>query len=168
MRKDETKSSRKLIRKAWDFGNVPPDQIEACYLYEYSKESPQIVHEVTATLKRQHYAESEAARIRRHDWFKSNPEPPEERERDIWRAKSLDEIGDIITRTKLDYKIQFLVDLANNRIFPEKYWLEIDPDRRGKLLFQFQPDRMRWGSDPASMETRPLIIQTLQSRASKL
>jgi hypothetical protein len=121
MKKDEPKSSRKLIREAWDFENVPPDQIEACYLYEYSKESPQIIREVTATLKRRHYAESEAARIRRHDWFKSNPVPLEERERDIWRARSLDEIGDTVATTKLDYELHFLIDLAENRIFPEMY-----------------------------------------------
>ena len=163
MEKDEGKSGRRLIRKAWDFVDVPSDEIEPCYLYEYGKESPRIICEVTASLKRRHYAESDAARIRRSDWFRSNPKPSEFRAQQIWEAKSLREIGDTITRTKLDYEIHFLVDLADNQIFPEKYWLEIDSDRRRKLLFRFSPDRFRWGSDPASMETRRLIIQTLQS-----
>jgi hypothetical protein len=163
MKKDKVKSSQKLIREAWNFGNVPHDEIEPCQLYEYSRESPAIIREVTATLNRQHYAESEAARKKRADWFRSNPEPRDERQHEIWRAKSVNEIGDTIIRTKLDYDIHFLIDLAENRIFPERYWLEIEPDRRRKISSSFGPDRMRWGHDPASMETRPLLIETLES-----
>jgi len=163
MKKDEGKSSVKLIREAWDFGNVPPDEIEPCYLYEYSKESSEIIREVTATLKRRHYAESEDAKKRRSDWFKSNPEPLEARQREIWRTKSVNEIGDTLSVTRLDHEIHFLVDLADDRVFPENYWLEIESDRRHSTSSFFGPGRMRWGSDPASMETRPLRIETLES-----
>jgi len=162
MKKDEVKSSQKLIREAWDFGNVPTDEIEPCYLYEYSRENPGIIREVTATLNRQHYAESEAARKRRSAWFRSNPEPREERQRKVWRVK-MNEIKDCVTTTKLDYEIHFLVDLAEDGMFPERYWLEIEPHRRRKTLFLFRPDRLRWGDDPASMETRQLLIQTFES-----
>src|SRR5262245_38863182 len=77
-----SQSGRKLVREAWDFRNVPQDEIEPCYLYEYSRQSPLIIEEVTATLKRGPYLESAAYKKRRSDWFKSNPEPAEEADRE--------------------------------------------------------------------------------------
>jgi hypothetical protein len=154
-------SPAKLVPEAWDFRLVPGDEIEPCYLYEYSKESPLIVSKVTADLERRRYSESAAAKRRVSAWFRSNPEPTEETERAIWQQKMVREVGDTVARTELEPEIHFLVDFAEEGVFPEKHWLEIDPRRR--LKHAVQGDRRRVGDvDPASMEAKPLLIYPLE------
>jgi hypothetical protein len=156
----EPESRKPLVREAWDFRTVPRDESEPCYLYEYSKESPLIVSKITAALKRRQYSESAAANKRRSAWFKSNPEPTEDRERQIWQAKMVSEIGDTVVKTELEPEIHFLVNFAEKGIFPEKYWLQIDPGCRRKHAVQ--GDRWRVGHvDPASMEAKQLLIYPL-------
>jgi hypothetical protein len=155
------KPPEKLPDEAWDFRKLPPDEIEPCYLYEYSKESPLIISKITATLKRRRSSESAVAKKRRSTWFKSNPEPTEERDREVWQKKMLSEIGDTVVTTELEQEIHFVVNFAEDRIFPEKHWLEIDPERRRKHAVR--GDRRRVGHvDPASMEAKHLLIHPLE------
>jgi hypothetical protein len=129
---------------------VPGDEIEPCYLYEYSKESPLIRSKITDALER-----------RRSPWFKSNPEPTGEADRAIWQAKMLSEVGEIDARRELEQEIHFVVDFAEEGIFPKRHWLEIDPKLRRKHAVH--EDRWRVGDvDPASMEAKPLLIYPLE------
>jgi hypothetical protein len=146
----EPESRKPLLREAWDFRHVPADEIEPCYLYEYSKESPLIRSKISDALER-----------RRSPWFKSNPEPTEEAERKIWQGKMLSEVGEINTRRELEQEIHFVVDFAEEGIFREKHWLEIDPCRRRRHAVQ--EDRWRVGDvDPASKEANPLLFYSLE------
>ena len=157
----EPESQQPLVPEAWDFRHVPADEIEPCYLYEYSKESPLIRSKITADLERRRYSESAAAKRRVSAWFKSNPEPTEETERAIWQQKMVSEVGDTVARTELEPEIRFLIDFAEKGIFPEKHWLEIDPPDRHKHAVQ--EGRWRVGDvDPASMEAKPLLIYPLE------
>ena len=151
-----------LVREAWDFGNVPPDEIEPCYLYEYSKDSPLIINEITANLAKRRYSESPAAKERASAWFKSNPEPTEERERKIWQEKMAMETRDMVVTTSLESELHFLVNFAEDRIFPEQHWQEIEWKRR--RLHAIREDRWRVGHvDPTSMEAKPVLIHPLES-----
>ena len=155
------KSPAKLASEAWDFRDVPGDEIQPCYLYEYSKASPLILSKITDHLERRRYSESAAAKRRVSAWFKSNPEPTEETERAIWQQKMVSEIGDTVVRTELEPESHFLIDFAEEGIFPEKHWLEIDPRRRGRHAVQ--KDHWRVGDvDPASMEAKPLQFYPLE------
>jgi len=146
----EPKSRKSLLRAAWDFRDVPGDEIEPCYLYEYSKESPLIVNKI-----------ADALEGRLSPWFKSNPEPTKETERKIWEGKMLSEVGEIDARTELEQEIHFVVDFAEERIFPKRHWLKIGQKRRRQHAVQ--EDRWRVGDvDPASMEAKPLQFHPLE------
>jgi hypothetical protein len=146
----EPESHQPLVPEAWDFRDVPGNEIEPCYLYEYSKESPLVLSKITDALER-----------RLSPWFKSNPEPTKETERKIWQGKMLSEVGEIDARTELEQEIHFVVDFAEQGTFPEKHWLEIDPRLRRKHAVQ--EDHRRVGDvDPASMEAKPFVIYSLE------
>jgi hypothetical protein len=146
----EPESHQPLVPEAWDFQHVPGDEIEPCYLYEYSKESPLILSKISDALKR-----------RLSPWFKSNPEPTKETERKIWQGKMLSEVGEIDARTELEQEIHFVVDFAEEGIFPKRHWLKIDPKLRRKHAVQ--EDRGLVGDiDPATMESEPLRFYPLE------
>ena len=157
----EPESHQPLVSEAWDFRHVADDEIELCYLYEYSKESHLIVSRITADLERRRYSESAAAKRRVSAWFKSNPEPTEETERAIWQQKMVSEVGDTVARTELEPEIRFLINFAEEGIFPKKHWLEIHPRLRRRHAVQ--EDHWRVGDvDPANMEAKPLLIYPLE------
>jgi hypothetical protein len=146
----EPESHQPLVPEAWDFRNVPSDEIEPCYLYEYSKASPLILSKITDALER-----------RLSPWFKSNPEPTKETERKIWLEKMLSEVGEIDARTELEQEIHFVVDFAEEEIFPKRHWLKIDRKRRRNHAVQ--EDRWRVGEvDAAGMAAKPLLFYPLE------
>jgi hypothetical protein len=146
----EPESHQPLVSEAWDFRHVADDEIEPCYLYEYGRASPLIVSKITDALER-----------RRSPWFKSNPEPTKETEREIWQRKMLSEVGEIDARRELEPQIHFVVEFAEDGIFPEKHWMEINQERRRKHAVQ--EDRWRVGDvDPANKAAIPLCFYPLE------
>jgi hypothetical protein len=73
----------------------------------------------------------------------------------------LSEVGEIDARRDLEQAIHFVVDFAEEGIFPKRHWLKIDPKLRRKHAVR--EDRGRVGDiDPASMEAKPLRFYPLE------
>ena len=147
----------------WNFSLCPhPNETEACYLYEYSLECDSIRAEAKKLREKSILSAANEQKFKR--WLRRNPMPRTRGiEQDRWCKRALKANPNVVVTTKLSYELHFLGDCAH---FPSKHWLQISAEERAQLGNLFRPDRMQWGHDAFHMETRGMLIQSVEEYLS--
>lgn len=148
----------RLKDEAWNFAPCPhPQQTEACYLYEFSRENKAILDEVAVLSERIAWRKAHDAEIRAwlSEILAENPSP------------DLTELNQRATRLFPHFHVtsrlhRDLTFLAGCSQFPKMHWLELKTEQRRKIAHFIKPDRTRRGFKPEHLATQPTLIMPLK------
>lgn len=150
---------RRTNEAEWNFsGRASPEELEACYHYEYARESTAIRAEVEASReKRRAY---DAAKDKFMEWCKENPPPSVDQRQAFkeWGAKARKVWPPIGTR--LMPKLHFLFECA---AFPETPWQSLTREAKEEIWRRFSPFRRRWGHTAEDLAGQPILIQCAEA-----